>query len=222
MNANKLHNVVNFCQKCKWHILAWILALILMLIFYLTANPFADEYTFKWWHELIGQISAILWVGSISIGLVQCSIWAVNQFREGRRLIAFVVISCLIIGLVSWGVIYLFIMSFGGSGGFWGLVMMNLPFAIPLYYMARNRRRTTYITFVICFVISLIYTYYTIDLKGPMMFAITDRPVDIPRTWFYSYNFYRVGMILSSAFAYSTALTILLFGAVKIKERLKS
>ena len=44
--------------------------------------------------------------------------------------------------------------------------------------------------------------------SSPIEFATADRPVDIPRTWFYSYSFYRIGTILCTAFMYCTIVMI--------------
>lgn len=76
--------------------------------------------------------------------------------------------------------------------------------------MARRNVKTISTVWIVSYIIALIYAYYTIEFKGPLEFLTADTPINVPRTWFYYYPFYRWGMIFSTAFFYSTALTVLI------------
>lgn len=202
---------LNVCKACKWHILAWIVVFI--TTYHNQTRPicYYGMYTFKWWWELLDQVGGICFVCSVTIGLLQCTKWSVKQGLRGKKIPGNVMTIFFLLCFAGWGLLYVSLMAFGAGGGFIGLVMMNLPFAIPLYYIVRSNVKNMSVVLVASYIIALIYTYCTIELKGPLEFMTADTLINVPRTWFYCYPFYRWGTIFSRAFFYCSTFTILVY-----------
>lgn len=67
-----------------------------------------------------------------------------------------------------------------------------------------------------------IYIASDYEIDGPLLFSITDRPIDCPSQWLHSYRFYWVGMFVHMTVSNASFFSFLLLGGYKLLKKLSS
>ena len=102
------------------------------------------------------------------------------------------------------------------------ILMFVLVTVWAIYTSAKGAPTILKVVIVALFLGIGIYAVFHNDIEGPLIFSITDRPIDRPSQWLHCYRFYWTGMILHMTVWDASFLSLLLLGGYKVLKKLST
>ena len=107
---------------------------------------------------------------------------------------------------------------------FWQPVFCLMSSLMPMTaVILMLRRKPLWVWGIVALIFLTIGVYFVFhnDIKGPMEFMISDRPIDTPAQWYHCYRFFWAGFVVETVTNMAGFVSVLLLSAYTLYSRMR-
>ena len=122
--------------------------------------------------------------------------------------------GAIVVGCIYLAFLFLFAL-------FWQPVFCLMSSLLPMTtVILMLRRRPLWMWGVVALIFLTIGVYYVFhnDIKGPMEFMISDRPIDVPAQWYHCYRFFWTGYVVETVTHMAGFVSVLFLWVLPLKK----